>query len=85
MKTLLFVLFFGMASLTYAQNHQAPADHTTNDQQNFTKRDYDWSWKTSSTPGFTPPPPDPIPVDGGVGFLIAAGLGYGLKRMRKKK
>ena len=36
-----------------------------------------------------PPPidpnPDPIPVDGGVSFLVAAGVGYGVKRLRAKK
>ena len=26
-----------------------------------------------------------VPVDGGIGFLLAAGLGYGAKRLRKKK
>lgn len=39
---------------------------------------------------FAPPPrPDPnIPIDGGIGFLIAAGIGYGAKKAfgsRKKK
>jgi len=42
-----------------------------------------------------PPPPDPgdenppgdpgVPVDGGLGFLLAAGLGYGANRLRKKR
>jgi hypothetical protein len=31
-----------------------------------------------------PTPPAPIPIDGGVSLLLAAGVGYGLKRMRKK-
>lgn len=35
-----------------------------------------------------PPPPDPtIPIDGGISLLIAAGIGYGAKKMydsRKK-
>ena len=31
-----------------------------------------------------PPPPNPVPIDGGVGFLLAAGVGYGIKRMRKR-
>ena len=30
-------------------------------------------------------PPDPIPVDGGLGFLLAAGAGYSLKRLRDQK
>lgn len=36
-----------------------------------------------------PPPiggsPDPIPVDGGVSLLAAAGVGYGVKRLRASK
>lgn len=32
-----------------------------------------------------PPPPDPeaIPIDGGLGFLIAAGMAYGAKKLHK--
>ncbi len=42
-----------------------------------------------------PPPPDPggenpsgdpgVPVDGGLSLLLAAGLGYGANRLRKKR
>ena len=28
-----------------------------------------------------PPPPPSIPIDGGIGFLIAAGLLYGAKKI----
>jgi hypothetical protein len=29
--------------------------------------------------------PGDVPVDGGLGFLLAAGLGYGANRLRKKR
>ncbi len=29
-----------------------------------------------------PPPPGGAPVDGGAGFLVAAGLAYGAKKLR---
>lgn len=29
-----------------------------------------------------PPDPEPIPIDGGLGFLIAAGLAYGARKLR---
>jgi hypothetical protein len=29
-----------------------------------------------------PPPPADVPIDGGVGLLIAAGVGYGVKKVR---
>ena len=35
-----------------------------------------------------PPPPDPpadVPIDGGLSFLIAGGVGYGLYRIKKAK
>ena len=35
--------------------------------------------------GPNPGDPPAIPVDGGLGILLAAGLGYGAKRLRKKK
>jgi len=30
-----------------------------------------------------PGSPDPIPVDGGASLLVAAGVGYGVKKLRK--
>ncbi|MCX8081216.1 MAG: hypothetical protein N3F09_08275 [Bacteroidia bacterium] len=30
------------------------------------------------------PPPCTIPIDGGIGFLMAAGLGYGIKKIHEK-
>jgi hypothetical protein len=36
-------------------------------------------------PGFGGGSPDPIPVDGGASLLVAAGIGYGAKRLRAKK
>jgi hypothetical protein len=35
----------------------------------------------SCTP--TTPPPTNVPIDGGLGVLLAAGAAYGVKRMRK--
>jgi hypothetical protein len=36
-------------------------------------------------PGFGGGSPDPIPVDGGASLLVAAGIGYGVKRLRANK
>ena len=33
-------------------------------------------------PPFNPQDPTPIPVDGGVSFLLAAGAAYGIKKFR---
>lgn len=30
------------------------------------------------------PPPCAIPIDGGIGFLMAAGIGYGVKKIHEK-
>jgi len=35
-----------------------------------------------------PPPPDdttPVPIDGGIGILLALGVGYGIKKIKDKK
>ena len=41
---------------------------------------------TGPDPGNENPSGDPgVPVDGGLGFLLAAGLGYGANRLRKKR
>ncbi len=34
-----------------------------------------------------PPPPDPVdtPIDGGLSLLIAAGVGYGIKKVRDER
>ena len=33
-----------------------------------------------------PPPPDPtIPIDGGITLLLAAGIGYGVKKIYGKR
>lgn len=32
-----------------------------------------------------PPPPKEIPIDGGLGTLLAAGLFYGAKKLREEK
>lgn len=29
--------------------------------------------------------PDLVPVDGGLGFLLAAGVGYGVKKVRERR
>jgi hypothetical protein len=37
--------------------------------------------------GPPPPPPDPsdVPIDGGLGFLIAGGMAYGAYQLKKRK
>jgi len=33
-------------------------------------------------PGGPPPPPPGLPIDGGITFLIIAGVAYGIKKIR---
>lgn len=80
MKTIFTILFTLTVGFTVAQSK--PDDPAN--ANSLKGADYDWSWRTSPSPSFTPPPPDPVPIDGGLGFLIVAGVGYGLKRMRNK-
>jgi len=32
-----------------------------------------------------PPPSDDAPIDGGISLLVAAGVGYGVKKVREKR
>lgn len=36
-------------------------------------------------PPVDPNDPNPVPVDGGASLLAAAGIGYGLRRIRQKR
>jgi len=38
----------------------------------------------AQVPGGPPPPPD-TPIDGGIGILLALGVGYGIKKIKDKK
>jgi hypothetical protein len=42
---------------------------------------------TSFAQGPPPPPDDPsdVPIDGGLGFIVAGGIGYGIYQSRKNK
>ncbi len=35
-------------------------------------------------PGGHVPPPDGLPIDGGLGVLLALGIGYAVKKLRKE-
>ena len=80
----------GLFSLAQAQNRHASSDKADDQTVRTTGYDgrssYDWSWKNNQgNIGFTPPPPNPVPIDGGVSLLLVAGMGYGLRKMRKRK
>lgn len=36
------------------------------------------------TPPPPPPPSESVPIDGGLAYLVAAGIGYGIKKMYDK-
>ena len=69
--TFAFLLSFGFLSAQDSKNYNPNLpDYSAN--------------KIDPIPFAPPPPPNPIPIDGGVGFLLVAGVGYGLKRMRER-
>jgi len=70
----------------------------SNDEPNWDANDNPWqqdNWQRNGngheeapiTPnnGFEPDPGDPIPIDGGLGLLLAAGAGYAAHRLRSKE
>ena len=36
-------------------------------------------------PGTQPPDPTAVPLDGGASLLLAAGVGFGIKRLRQRR
>ncbi len=39
----------------------------------------------AQVPGFTDDVTDDVPIDGGLSLLVAAGVGYGAKKLRSRK
>ena len=101
MKWIWFILTLCLTQFTVAQSNEKDWGTTYGNNYNNSNYgqspegspasdpNYDWSWKqsnnTTSSPMAPPPPPTPVPIDGGAGFLIAAGLGYGLRELKKRK
>lgn len=79
MKTIFTMLFALSFTYGFAQNNKGHNEGPYSTNQG---TDYNWSWKQHS-PMSPPPPPDPVPIDGGLGLLLAAGVGYGLRKMKK--
>lgn len=85
MKTIFTILFLFTIHFSFAQTNDPyetdPYEEfdvertTTNPDLN-----YDWAWKTGIV---TAPPPPPVPIDGGLGILLAVGIGYGLRKLKK--
>jgi len=78
--TFLLCISFGCL---FAQPNQ-PDQYPDPNQAQKSNSDYRWSWEKSNNIVFTPPP-TPIPVDGGLGGLIAVGTLWGVNRLRKHK
>ncbi len=87
MKKLIIYFLTALAlSLLITTAIQAQSNKTHNPYANDSPK-YSWEMRASELPDIPtapPPPPNPIPIDGGVGFLLAAGLGYGVRRIKKK-
>ncbi|MGB0525966.1 MAG: PID-CTERM protein-sorting domain-containing protein, partial [Flammeovirgaceae bacterium] len=87
MKKLIFLIALTFSiSVGYAQPEENDpyADPYSSDDNSTLEPEYDWSWNTR-IPTAAPVPPVPVPIDGGTGFLIVAGIGYGLRELRKRK
>lgn len=85
MRQLLIIIFLIGLFHFEAQSQDSDSPWLEEDERAMLD-DSPWSIKedffSNSIPS-TPPPP-PVPIDGGVGILLAAGIGYGLRAMRKR-
>ena len=97
MKTIIILILTVLFFWTYTANGQSNEEWGSDSPFGpYEEPEYDpandspWS-KTenmfnSTTPMTPPPPPTPgVPIDGGAGFLLAAGVGYGLREIRKRR
>ena len=93
----IIILLILSATLATAQSNKEekewgydPFATSTNEAQgtdNFGE-DLNWTENSPFSSGIIsapPPPPTPVPIDGGLGFLVLAGAGYGMRRLVKKK
>jgi len=86
MRILITLFFISWAGLALGQPpQQDPPNGAQPNPNKWDNSNYNWSWEQQPQITFTPVPPTPVPVDGGIGFLIAASLGYGVHRFRKAK
>ena len=70
---LLFLLMTGGAGIAFAQDPNTTSGTTP-----------DPNTTSGTTPDPNgPAPPNDVPIDGGLAVLLAAGVGYGVKRYRR--
>ena len=77
-KLVLFTLLLFMPMVSIAQFKSNKKDEQEEKPTN----------RFAPTPGsgitFTAPP-DPAPIDGGIGWLLLAGTGFGISKLRRRK
>lgn len=82
---LLAALFCFTYLPAFAQDNDNPEPFSTHAPSTFSK--YCWPCKKRHYGGCkpTPPPPStPVPIDGGLTVLLAAGAAYGIKKYKRR-
>jgi len=83
MKTLLVVLVLGLGTAAFTQAQTLPSwgEPTMPPIEQPNPMDFGDDLHGPTLPGA----PTPVPIDGGLGLLGAAGAAYALNRLRKRK
>lgn len=87
MKKIYFLLLLvsGFAIDAFSQFGNSD-EGNSNSGLNAARAPYCWPCKKRHYGGCTPPPTNHnVPIDGGLGVLLAAGALYGVRRIRNKK
>jgi hypothetical protein len=86
--TVLFLLSFVFSIQLSLGQIGGTSDNSSNPTGGFGQTDFTSDNPTGGfgaeediVPGVPPPPPEPVPLDGGVSLLIAAAVGYGAKKL----
>jgi hypothetical protein len=78
-------LFFTSFGLTAHAQEENESSFPSSAPTSWARAPYCYTCKKRHYSGCTPttPPPTNVPIDGGLGFLLAAGAAYGVRRMKK--
>ena len=80
----IILTFLALFSVGILSAQSGATNTKQQDQHAKSKSNYGWSWEKDSAIPFTPPP-DPIPVDGGISGLLLIGGLLGMSQLRRRK
>ncbi len=69
----------------FTTNSPFPSFSSNENERGFIGQSNNSALSGPGTPSINPPDPDNIPIDGGIWFLLAAGIVYSIYKLKKQK